>query len=107
MFAMARATAKRQPLVIALAKANTEADDTPANWEEYKLMARAPANGRANSGIEVYLQREQISRIHQLWESGEGDALLIQVLTPKGNGYMYFGHAPHVGKVGVLGYREF
>jgi hypothetical protein len=104
---MALAMAKRPPFMMAFAETNTDSGDPPAAWEDYQMAARAPAWGRANSGIEVYVEREQACQVTQLWDSGRGDALLTQVLIPKGKAYVLFAHAPHTQKVGVEEYREF
>ena len=50
---------------------------------------------------------EQTCQLQQLWDSGRGDALLTQVLTPKGQAYLLFTHAPHTQRVGTQEYQEF
>lgn len=63
---MALAMAKRPPFMMAFAETNTDSGDPPAAWEDYQMAARAPAWGRANSGIEVYVEREQACQVTQL-----------------------------------------
>ena len=74
--AMALAMAKRPPFMMAFAETNTDKGDPPAAWEDYQMGAKAPSWGRPNSGIEVYIEREQTCQVQQLWDSGRGDALL-------------------------------
>ena len=105
--AMALAMAKRPPFMMAFAETNTDKGDPPAAWEDYQMAARAPSWGRPNSGIEVYVEREQTCQVQQLWDSGSGDALLAQVLVPKGQAYILFAHAPHAQKVGRHAYQEY
>ena len=102
--AMALAMAKRPPFMMAFAETNTDKGDPPAAWDDYQMAAKAPSWGRPNSGIEVYIEREQTCQVQQLWDSGRGDALLTQVHVPKGQAYLLFAHAPHTHKVGKHAY---
>ena len=45
--------------------------------------------------------------MQQLWDSGQGDALLTHVLILKGQAYLLFAHAPHTQRVQTHAYQEF
>ena len=98
--AMALAMAKRPPFMMAFAETNTDNGDPPAAWEDYQMAAKAPSWGRP-------IEREQTCQVQQLWDSGRGDALLTQVLVPKGQAYLLFAHAPHTQKVGKHAYQDY
>ena len=81
-------------LIVAEAQSKARTEDFP--FQDYTQHVVLPSHGKTGAGLDVYVHSGTTTRATLLWGKEDANALLMEVLTPRGKHHMLVAHVPQI-----------